>query len=142
MSFFFPGNYFSSVWVCRNLLHLNQIDYLLTKRSPVTELLYYNFPFFPVWPLQDPPHWHLYQIPYMHKMVFCYQNCSDLLWEKFVLVIEKNFWNSRLNAENLQKFWDHYNNLLEQWKVRPIFEANAFLTCSWSFLRSNILEQL
>ena len=24
-------------------------------------------------------------------MVFCYQNCSDLLWEKIVLVIEKNF---------------------------------------------------
>ena len=28
-------------------------------------------------------------------MVFC----SDLLWEKIVLVIEKNFWNSRLKAE-------------------------------------------
>ena len=41
------------------------------------------------------------------KMVFCYQNCSDLLWEKIVLVIEKNFWNSRLKAENLQNFWDH-----------------------------------
>jgi hypothetical protein len=39
------------------------------------------------------------------KMVFCYRNCSDLLWEKIVLVIEKNFWNSRLKAENLQKFW-------------------------------------
>ena len=29
-------------------------------------------------------------------MVFCYQNCSDLLWEKIVLAIEKNFWNLRL----------------------------------------------
>ena len=35
-------------------------------------------------------------------LVFCYQNCSDLLWEKIVLVIEKIFWNSRLKAENLQ----------------------------------------
>ena len=26
---------------------------------------------------------------------------------KIVLVIEKNFWNSRLKAKNLQKFWDH-----------------------------------
>ena len=26
-------------------------------------------------------------------MVFCSQNCSDLLWERIVLVIEKNFWN-------------------------------------------------
>ena len=41
------------------------------------------------------------------RMVFCYQNCSDLLWEKNVLVIKKNLWNSRLKAENLQKFWDH-----------------------------------
>ena len=40
-------------------------------------------------------------------MVFCYQNCSDLLWEKNVLAMEKNFWNSRLKAENLQNFWDH-----------------------------------
>ena len=41
------------------------------------------------------------------ELVFCYQNCSDLLWEKIVLVIEKNFWNSRLKAENFQNFWDH-----------------------------------
>ena len=36
-----------------------------------------------------------------------YQNCSDLLWEKIVLEIEKNFWNSRLKAKNLQNVWDH-----------------------------------
>ena len=29
-------------------------------------------------------------------LVFCYQTCSDLLWEKIVLVIEKNFWNSEI----------------------------------------------
>ena len=28
-------------------------------------------------------------------MVFCFQNCSDLLWEEIVLVIKKNFWNLR-----------------------------------------------
>ena len=28
-------------------------------------------------------------------MVFCYQNCSDLLLEKIVLVIEKNFWDCK-----------------------------------------------
>ena len=38
--------------------------------------------------------------------------------KKKVLVIEKNFWNLRLNAEN---FWDHLNNLFKQWKVRTIF---------------------
>ena len=56
------------------------------------------------------------------KMVFCYRNCSDLLWEKIVPVIEKNFWNSRLKAKNLQKFWDNKNNLFKQWKVRTIFD--------------------
>ena len=33
-------------------------------------------------------------------MVFCHQNCSDLLWEKIVLAIEKNFeirgWRPRI----------------------------------------------
>ena len=44
-------------------------------------------------------------IPTMYdsEMVFCFKNCSDLLWEKNVLVIE-----------NLQNLWDHLNNLLEQ----------------------------
>ena len=36
------------------------------------------------------------------KMVFCYQNCSDLLWEKVVLVIEKNIWNSRSLEQFIQ----------------------------------------
>ena len=37
------------------------------------------------------------------RLVFCFQNWSDLLWQKIVLVIEKNFWNSRLKAEKLAK---------------------------------------
>ena len=41
------------------------------------------------------------------EMVFFYQNCSDLLWEKNVLVIQKNFRNSRLKAKHLQNFWAH-----------------------------------
>ena len=75
-------------------------------------------------------------------MVFCYQNCSYLLWDKIVLVIEKNFWNSRLKTENLQKFWDHKINSFEPWEVRTIFETECFLTCSWRFLRSNTSDQL
>ena len=37
-----------------------------------------------------------------------------LFWttvRKKIIVIEKNFWNSRLKAKNLQKFWDYWNNL-------------------------------
>ena len=62
----------------------------------------------------------------MWEMVFCYQNCSDLLWEKIVLLIKKNFWNSRLKTKNVQKFWDHKIHLFEQWKVSTIFETQHF----------------
>ena len=34
--------------------------------------------------------------PKLLEMVFCYQNCADLLWEKIVLVIEKNVWRPRI----------------------------------------------
>ena len=44
-------------------------------------------------------------------LVFSYQNCSDLLWEK---IDQENFWNSRLKGKNVQFFWDHYNNWLKQ----------------------------
>ena len=29
--------------------------------------------------------------------------------KKNVLMVKKNFWNSRLEAEKLKFFWDHYN---------------------------------
>ena len=43
-----------------------------------------------------------------HRLVFCYQNCSDLLWEKIVLLIEKNFWNRgwRPRIQIRKNYWD------------------------------------
>jgi hypothetical protein len=58
----------------------------------------------------------------------CYQNCSDLLWEKNVLMIKKNFWSSKLKAENLQNVWDHSNTLFKQGKFRNFL--NLFLEVS------------
>jgi hypothetical protein len=49
----------------------------------------------------------------MGKFYFIFSNKKNTcvllpkLWEKIVLVIEKNFWNLRLKAKNLQNFWDH-----------------------------------
>ena len=65
---------------------------------------------------------NMWQIIFVKGMAFCYQNCSDQLWEK--------------------SFWDHWNNLFKQWKVRTIFgkRMHAFLTCSWRLLISNRLE--
>ena len=60
---------------------------------------------------------------FLAKMVFCFLNCSDLLWEKIGLLMEKTLeigcWRLRI----LQIFWDDLNNLFEQWKVTTIFEA-------------------
>ena len=55
---------------------------------------------------------------YFAVLIFCYQNCSDLLWKKWYFVTkivltycEKKLFqwsrNSWLKAENLQIFWDH-----------------------------------
>ena len=55
-----------------------------------------------------------------NDMVFCYQNCSDLLWDKIVLV--KIFWNSRLKAENLQKAIHFVNSvctIFSLWNKEP-----------------------
>ena len=38
------------------------------------------------------------------EMVFCYQKCSDLLWEKIVLVIEKNFVKFEAEGREFAKF--------------------------------------
>ena len=76
-------------------------------------------------------------LTYNTKMVFCYQNCSDQLWEKNVLAIEIFFWNSRLKTNNLQTFWDHKNNLFKQLKVRTIFATEWFST----FNRFNTLDR-
>ena len=45
------------------------------------------------------------RLEFLRNLVFCYQICSNLLWEKIVLVIKKNVWNLRLKAENWQKYW-------------------------------------
>ena len=86
-------------------------------------------------------------------MVFCYQNCSDQLWEKIVPVIEKNFWNSRLKAEN---FWISKVILKRQkttsskhmtwsWPLKVMMNGNPIsketwmkLKKSWSLAKTNM----
>ena len=57
-------------------------------------------------------------------MVFCFQNCSYLLWEKFVLVSRKICGN----------------NLSKQWKVRTIFETECFFNFPGGF--SDLINQI
>ena len=60
-------------------------------------------------------------------MAFCYENCSNLLWEKNVKIIKKNIYKSKAEGENVQKFWDHY---VEQfiWTVngQTVFETEHY----------------
>ena len=55
------------------------------------------------------------------QMVFCYQNCFDLQWEKIVLVIEKNFWNSRLKLWEFAKFLRSLEQFIQTVKGQNIF---------------------
>ena len=41
------------------------------------------------------------------QLVFCYQNCSDLLWEKIVVVIKKKLKFEAEGREFAKKNWDH-----------------------------------
>ena len=79
---------------------------------------------------------------WLWELVFCYQNCSNLLWEKIVLVIEKNFWNSRLKAREFAKFLRSPEQFIQTAQGQNNFWDRFFFTCSWRFLRSNTLEQL
>ena len=77
------------------------------------------------------------------EMVFCYQNCSELLWEKMFLWLRKTFeirsWRLRI-FKIFEITGTIYSNSerSEQFLVTECF----FLTCSWRFLISNKLEQL
>jgi hypothetical protein len=70
-------------------------------------------------------------------MVLCYQNCSDLLWEK------------KCSSDQDQGLeFANFLRSLEQFIQTVKGQNNVFLTeyliltCSWRFLRSNRLEQL
>ena len=54
------------------------------------------------------------RILWLTGMVFCFENCSDLLYEKMSSNWEHTFENSRLKVENLLNFWDHWDNFFKQ----------------------------
>ena len=67
------------------------IRYIMTNWTNINFLSFCNDPL-----LFSKKNWY-----FVTKIVLTY--CE----KKNVIVIEKNFWNSRLKAENLQNFWDH-----------------------------------
>ena len=70
-------------------------------------------------------------------MVFCYQNCSDLLCEK------KCFNNGEKFSKTFAKSLRSLEQFIQTVKGQNNFwEQNAFLTCSWRFLLSDKLEHI
>ena len=67
--------------------------------------------------------------PVPTKMVFCFQNCSELMWEK---LFQWEFANFLSTLEQFIQTITGQNN----------FWNTMFLPCSWRFLRYNTLEQL
>ena len=118
----------------KKLLISTYLQYKSKEHSNTSSLILFNHVLHGYWKNCSLSCRTFYNYIVSWEVVFCYHNCSDLLWEKIVLVIEKDFWNSRLNAENLQNFWDHLNNLFKQCKVRTISGSrmlfNLFLEVS------------
>ena len=73
-------------------------------------------------------------------MAFFYENCSNLLWEKNVIIIEKNIYTSEAEGENFQKFWDHYvEQFIRTVKGQTVFETeHSFYLLKWRFLHQQL----
>ena len=71
-------------------------------------------------------------------LVFCFQNCSNLLWENIVQVIKKNFGTE---GQEFANFWKSSDQNSNSERLVPFLKQNTLLTCFWLFLRSYTLEQ-
>ena len=82
---------------------------------------------------------------FSEELVSCFQNCSDLLWQKIDLEIRIFFFNSRPKAQNLQECWDYLHNSFKHWKISTIFETEYFLKLKknliWSKKHAGIVKK-
>ena len=70
-------------------------------------------------------------LSFQHKKVFCFQYCFDFLWEKKMF-----YW-----LKKLLKFEAKGREFAYFLRSKQFLKLNAFLTCSWRYLRSNTLEK-
>ena len=78
------------------------------------------------------------------RLVFCFENCSDPLWEKIVLAAKINFYKCKAVDQELASFFIYIIRTIYSYVQlnvkRIIFEAEYFLTGFWSFQRSDTLQ--
>ena len=66
-------------------------------------------------------------------MVFCYQNCYDLLWEKVVRVVEKITRTIYSNSERSKQFLVKFGHSVKDKKFEKIFHLIFDLLSSVKF---------
>ena len=74
------------------------------------------------------------------KRVFCFENCSDLLWEQIVLVIENKFCTFEAEGQEFEKKFDSTRTIYSNSERSVQFLKQN--TCYWWFLRSDTLEEI
>ena len=76
-------------------------------------------------------------------MVICYQNCSDLLWEKKCSSEQEDLVKFKAGGQEFAKILRSIEQFIQTVKGQNNFwKQNVFLTYSWRFLIANELEQL
>ena len=72
-------------------------------------------------------------------MVFCYQNCADLLWKKIVLAIEKNCFLRSLEQFIQNDIWENFSRhipIFNRKKKWSDFDIDCFLISTKNDLNS------
>ena len=91
----------------------------------------------------DSQTWHfrakpkVIKLSYVIILVFCYQNCTDLLWEKIVLVIQKKLFEIRGWRSQICKMFEITRTIYSNSeRSEKILVTECFLTFSMGFLIS------
>ena len=75
----------------------------------------------------------------MWEMVFCYQNCSDLLWEKNCSSDREKLFEIRGWRPRICKFFEITRTIYSNSERSEQFlEQKNFLTCYWSLVLNNL----
>ena len=120
------ANLNKSVWLVTNTT-------TASKYIPMRTRISYNVSTFQIFVLNSTLIFQCVRSPVNKlKIVFCFQNCSDLLWENFFLVNKKTFEIRGWRLKICKIF--EITIYIEQF-IQTVKDQNVFLTYSWRFLR-------
>ena len=82
--------------------------------------------------------------PWTLVVAFCFHNCLDLMGEKFVLMIEKRFWNSRLKAWEFVRILEITRTIYSnsEWGQYNFWDRMLFSTCSYRLVLTGFSDHI